>query len=89
LVKKKKKRRSRKKSRVSKINELTGEAVSLGVGAGVTASVYASLLPISGAGAGTLGRMLPTTMRAFELGGTALQVKSAKNVLDEVEKLGK
>jgi len=61
----------------------------LGVGAGVTASVYASLLPIAGPGAATMGRMLPTTMRAFELGGTALQVKSAKNVLDEVEKLGK
>jgi len=86
---KKRKKRKRSKSTASKAAEMTRDAVSLGVGAAVTGSVYTSLIPISGAGAGTLGRMLPTSMRAFELGGTALQVKSAKNVLDEVKKLGK
>jgi len=89
MGKKKRKRRRRSKSTASKAAEMTRDAVSLGVGAGVTASVYSTLIPISGAGAPHLARMLPTSMRAFELGGTALQVKSAKNVLDEVGKLGK
>jgi len=86
---KKRKKRKRSKSTASKAAEMTRDAVSLGVGAGVTASVYAALIPGAGPGAPHLARMLPTSMRAFEIGGTALQVKSAKNVLDEVKKLGK